>query len=177
LLEANTPITLAVAVHTDPRRAREDFAAIWKSRPSKTSGHLAVAELARDAAGSLRVTRHKSTTTNVAWGKALLGAALVVVVPPAGAGFLASMPSVGGAGAVAGHLHRTIPLKERDLATGLLEGHESGVVLLAVNRRPADVEPLLRRANETLAMVSVWNGLDRAIEQEIADSQLNPSGT
>jgi hypothetical protein len=138
---------------------------------------LAIAELARDSAGSLRVIRHKSTTTNVASGKTLLGAALVVLAPPAGAGFLASVPSVGGAGAVAGHLHRTIPLNERVLATRLLEGHEFGVVLLAVNRHPADVEPLLSRADETFAMVSDWDGLDRAIEQEIADSQLNPSGT
>lgn len=176
-MDANAPITLAVAVHTDPGGARADFAAMWESCPSETSAHIAVAELARDAAGSLRVIRHQSTTTNVAWGRALLGAALVLVVPPAGAGFLVSVPSVGGAGAVAGHIHRTIPREERDRATELLERHESGVILLAVNRRPRDVEPLLGRADETFTMVSVWDGLDRAIEQEIAESQANPSGT
>ncbi|HWL48739.1 MAG TPA: hypothetical protein VNT92_02600 [Acidimicrobiia bacterium] len=176
-MDANAPITLAVAAHDDPHRARGDFAAVWETRPSETSDHMAVAELSRDAAGSLRVIRHKSTTTNVAWGRALLGAALVYVVPVAGAGFLASVPSVGGAGAVVGHLHRTIPREERDLATGLLERHESGLVLLAVNRRPRDVEPLLGQADETFAMMSSWNGLDRAIEQEIAESQSNPSGT
>ena len=176
-MDADTPITLVVAMHTEPRRAREDFAAVWASRLDETSGHMAVAELARDAAGSLRVIRHETTATEVAWGRTMLGAALVLVVPPAGAGFLASVPSVGGAGALAGHLHRTISCEERDHATRLLETHGSGVVLLAVNRRPADIEPLLVRAEETYAMESVWNGLDQAIEQEIAESMANPSGT
>jgi len=176
-LDADTPITLAVAVHTDPLHAREDFAAVWETRPATKACPLAIAELARDAAGSLRVIRHKSTTTNVAWGMALLGAALVLVVAPAGARFLVSVPTVVGAGAVAGHLHRSIPRQKRDRATALLEGHDAGVVLLAVNRCPADVEPLLSRADETLAMASVWDGIDRAIEQEIAEAQVNPSGT
>jgi len=176
-LDANTPITLAGAVHSDPRCAREDYAAIWESRPAESSGHLAVAELARDTAGSSQVIRHNCTATNIAWSRALLAAALVLVVPPAGAGFLASVRSVGGAGAVAGHLHRTISREERDRAAGLLERRGSGVVLLAVNRHPRDVEPLLRRAEETFAMESAWNGLDRAIEQEIAEAQVNPSGT
>ena len=176
-MDADTPITLAVAVHTDPLHAQEDFTALWESRPSAKAGHLAIAELARDAAGSLRVIRHKSTTTNVAWGMALLGAALVIVVAPAGARFLVSVPTVVGAGAVAGHLHRTIPRKKCDRATGLLDGHNAGVVLLAVNRRPRDVEPLLARADQTFAIESVWDGLDRAIEQEIAEAQVNPSGT
>jgi hypothetical protein len=176
-LDADTPVTLAVAVHSDPLHAREDFAAVWESRPSAKAGHLAIAELARDAAGTLRVIRHKSTTTNVAWGMALLGAALVVVVAPAGARFLVSVPTVVGAGAVAGHLHRTIPRQKRDRATGLLERQEAGVVLLAVNRRPGDVEPLLALADEMFAIESVWDGLDRAIEQEVAEAQVNPSGT
>lgn len=176
-MDADTPITLAVAVHTDPLHAREDFAGLCEARLSKAAGHLAIAELARDAAGSLRVIRHTSTTTNVAWGMALLGAALVLVAAPAGARFLASVPTVLGAGAVAGHLHRAIPRAKRDLATALLEGHDAGVVLLAVNRCPADVEPLFGRADETLAMASVWDGLDWAIEQEIAEAQVNPSGT
>ncbi len=176
-MDADTPITLAVAVHTNPPHAREDFAAVWETRRATKGCHLAIAELARDAAGSLRVIRHKSTTTNVAWGMALLGAALVVVVAPAGARFLVSVPTVVGAGAVASHLHRTIPRKKRVQAAGLLEGHDAGLVLLAVNRRPDDVEPLLSRADEKLAAAAVWDGLDRAIEQEIAEAQVNPSGT
>ena len=176
-MDANLPITLAVAGHSEPGHAREDLAATWKARPSEASGYMAIAELSRDAAGSLRVIRHETTTTNVAWGRALLGAALVLVAPPAGAGFLISVRSVGGAGAVAAQLHRTIPCEERDRATRLLERSECGLVLLAVNRRSADIEPLLDRADETFAMESFWNGLDRAIEQEIAESQANPSGT
>jgi hypothetical protein len=176
-VEANTPIILAVAAHPDPDRAGQDFAAIWESRPLEPSAQLSVAELERDTAGSLRVARYQRSSTNVAWGSALLAAALVLVVPTAGARFLASMRSVGGTGAVADHLHRTIPRKERDRATGLLEGHESGVVVLAVNLPAEDIELHFAQATETLVMVSWWDGLDRAIEQEIADAQVNPSGT
>jgi len=176
-VDAHIPITLAVTVHAHPDAARAALAAVWAARPSGSSGHMAIAEVARDAAGSLRVIRHETTMTNVAWGRALLGAALVLVAPAAGARFVSSVPAVGGAGAVAGHLDRTIPRKDRDRAARLLEQHKTGLVVLAVNRRPADVEPLLVSADETFAMESVWNGLDRAIEQEIAEAQANPSGT
>jgi hypothetical protein len=176
-LDAKAPITLAVAVHSDPSRAREDFAGTWESHPAKAAGHIVVAELARDAAGTLQVIRHQCATTNAGWSRALLGAALVFIVPAAGARFLASVRSVGGAGAVAGHLQRTIPPEARAQATSLLEGHDSGVVLVAVNWRPTEVEPLLGPADQTFVMLSAWNGLDRAIEQEIAESQVNPSGT
>lgn len=174
-MEPSTPISLAVGAYASPRLAQRDFTAVVESMRSSRQPY-GVAELGPNMAGILRVVRHDSGPMNPAWGSTLLAASLVVFVAPVGAGFVAAVPAVGGAGAVTSHLERTIPRRARDLAARLLEGRQ-GVVVVAADRSPGDVEALLGRADGSLAMATTWNGLDRAIEQEIAYAQVNPSGT
>ena len=138
---------------------------------------MAVAVLTKDASGKLQVERHDSTAKHLAWGGAILGAALVVVAPPVGAGVLASSGAVGGAGAIVGHFHHNIPKKDVEEAANLLESGQSGLIVVAVNRRGGDIGPLLRNADKKAVTETTWGDLDAEIDKEIADAQRSPASS
>jgi uncharacterized membrane protein len=176
-MDANTPITLAAARYSDRKRALTDFDSVWMARGDGEFDHTAVAVLTKDVAGKLEVERHDSTAKHLAWGGALLGAALVVVAPPAGASVLATAGAVGGAGALVGHFHHNIPKKDVDAIADLLESGQSGLIIVAVNRLGTDIEPLLSNANKTVVTNTTWGDLDAELEKEIAKAQNNPRGS
>ena len=53
----------------------------------------------------------------------------------------------------------------------LLESGESGLIVVAVNKWGADIEPLLLNAEKSIVVNTTWGDLDEAIEKEIADAQ------
>jgi hypothetical protein len=169
-MDASTPITLAAASYGDRDGAVSDFHTVWGARHEGEFDHMAVAVLTKDAAGNVQVERHDSTTKHLAWGGAILGAALVVVAPPVGAAVLAS-GAAAGAGAWVGHFHHNIPKKDVEAAANLLEAGHSGLIVVAVNRRGEDIEPLLRNADKTVVTNTTWGNLDAEIDKEIANAQ------
>ena len=92
-----------------------------------------------------------------------------------GASVLASAGAVGDAGAFVGHFHHNIPKQDVEAAGELLESGQSGLIVVAVNRRGEDIEPLLKNADKTLVTNTTWGDLDAEIEQEIANAQTNPT--
>ena len=174
-MDGNTPVTLAAARYSDRDAAVDDFNTVWDARGDGEFDHMAVAVLTKDASGSLQVERHDSTAKHLAWGGAILGAALVVVAPPVGAAVLAS-GTAAGAGAIVGHFHHNIPKKDVEAAAEVLESGQSGLIVIAVNRRGEDIEPLLKNADKTAVTNTTWGSLDAEIAQEIANAQ-KPSGS
>jgi hypothetical protein len=78
-------MVLAAAKYSDRSDAVADFKEVWGTKHAGELDHIAVAVLTKNADGELQVERHDSTAKHFAWGGALVGAALVVVAPPAGA--------------------------------------------------------------------------------------------
>jgi hypothetical protein len=88
-MDANTPVTLAAARYSDRDGAVNDYHTVWGAKHEGEFDHMALAVLTKDANGNLQVERHDSTAKHLAWGGAILGAALTVVAPPVGAAVLA----------------------------------------------------------------------------------------
>jgi hypothetical protein len=177
-VDPSTPVALAVAAYPDGDGALADLAALAADDPG-TPGHLVAAVLVSDRSGSHRVERHDGVGRRLAWGRALLGGALVLVAPAAGARHLASGGSGAGigAGAVVDHLRATLPAGDAQRAADVLASARHGLVVVAVDRRPADVDRLVARASRSFSTGTTWGDLDAAIEREAAEAQINPSGT
>ena len=176
-MDADTPITLAAARYSDRDGAVNDFKTVWDARKDGDFDHTAVAVLTKDESGKLQVERHDSTAKHLAWGGALLGAALTVVAPPVGASVLASAGAVGGAGALVGHFHHNIPKADVDAIADLLESGQSGLVIVAVNNSGADIQPLLKNADKTVVTNTTWGDLDAEIDEEIANAKKNAASS
>jgi uncharacterized membrane protein len=168
-MDRDTPITIAAAKYSTHDLAERDFDDVWAARGRDEFDHTAVAVLTKDSSGNLAVDRHDSTAKHLAWGGALLGAALVVVAPPVGAAALVG--SGAGAGALVGHFHHNIPKEFVNEAGDLLESGESGLIVVAVNRKGSDIEPLMSHAEKTTVVDTVWGDLDETIEKELAEAE------
>ena len=89
-MDVNAPIALIGAGYRDRDGALQDFTSVWAARHDGDFHHTSVAVLTKDCGGRLHVERHNSTAKHLEWGGALLGAALVVLAPAAGARRLSS---------------------------------------------------------------------------------------
>ena len=83
-MDPNAPLLLVGARYASRDDAVHGFERLWAARHKGKYDHVSVAVLTKDATGELAVERHDSTTRHAAWGGAVLGAALVIVAPPAG---------------------------------------------------------------------------------------------
>jgi uncharacterized membrane protein len=162
-MDPNTPIVLAAAKYPDRELAVEDFKRVWSARKQGEFDHTAVAVLTKDADGKLQMERHDSTSKHLAWA----GAALVVLVPPVGAGVLAGA----GAGAIVGHFWHNIPKDEVREAATLLESGESGLIIVAVNWQGTDITPLLQNAEKVSVMQTDAGNLQAEIDRELAEAK------
>lgn len=170
-MKAETPVTLAAGRYSDRNGAVQDYHNIWGARHQGEFDHTAIAVLSKDANGTLQVERHDSTAKHLAWGGALLGGALCLVAPPAGAAVLATAGGVAGAGGIVGHFHHNIPKREVEEAGHLLEDGESGLFVVAVNRRGEEMTPLMEHAEKTWSTNTQWGNLDSVINKELAEAE------
>jgi uncharacterized membrane protein len=186
-MNANTPIVLAAARYKDRAGAEQDFRVVWDANHEGEFDHMAVAVLTKGPDGKLQVERHDSTAEHLTW----LGAALVVVAPPVGVKHLAWLgapvvvvaPPVGvgviaggaGAGAIVGHFWDNIPKKRLDEAASLLRSGESGLIVVAVNRRGEEIAPLLEHADRRVVVNTVAGDLEAEIEKELQQAKAKTS--
>ena len=170
-MKSDTPVTLAAARYSSRDGALTGFDLVLAAHHDGTLDHTAIAVLTKDADGNLQVERHDTTAKHLAWGGAILGAAMVVVNPAIGAGMVAAAGAGAGAGALVGHFHHNIPKKDVEAIADLLDSGESGLIVVAVNKLGADLEPLLLNAEKCVVVNTTWGDLDEAIEKEIADAQ------
>jgi hypothetical protein len=171
-MDGDTPITLAAAKYRDRDGAVQDFHNVWGARHEGELDHTAVAVLTKDSLGHLEVERHDSTAKHLAWGGAILGAALCVVAPPAGVAIVAA--SAGGLaaiGGIVGHFWNNIPEDDVQRFANLLKAGESGLIVVGVNRRGEDIKPLFVHAEQTFSIDTTWGNLDQVIEQSLGNAE------
>lgn len=165
-MKPDTPITLAVAKYASRDAAVTDFKTVLGAKHEGEFDHVSVAVLTKDADGKLEVERHDTTAKHLAW----VGAALVVVAPPVG---VAAIAGGAGAGALVGHFWHNIPKDKIAEAANLLESGESGLVVVAVNKKGSDIRPLLSHAEKSTIAETEAGDLDSALDKELRDSGTN----
>ena len=167
-MDPNTPIVLAGAKFASRDDAEAAFKTVWGAKHEGEFDHMAVAFLTKDAQGQLQVERHDSTAKHFAWGGALLGAALCVVAPPVGVAVIAG---TAGAGAVVGHFWHTVPKEKVREISDLLESGESGLLVVAVNRKAVDIKPLLNGAEKVTVVETTAGDIDAQFEKAVAEAK------
>jgi hypothetical protein len=163
-MKPDTPITLAVAKYATREGAVADWKTVLGVKHEGEFDHMAVAVLTKDADGNLQVERHDTTAKHLAW----VGAALVVVAPPAG---IAAIAGGAGVGALVGHFWHNIPKAKIQEASELLDSGESGLIVVAVNRKSTDVKPLLSNAEASTIVETEAGQLDAELDKELRDAK------
>lgn len=182
-MKADTPVTLAVATYATQRGALDDYQAVMSAKTDGEFDHIAASVLTKDATGQLEVERHDSTAKHLAWGGALTAGALIVAAPVAGAAIVAGGTGVGasaglgggvsvvgagaGAGGLAGHFWRNIPKEKLREMGDLLELGESGLVIVAVNKKGSDIGPLLPNAAKVIVDDTTKGDLESIYDEAV----------
>ncbi|MDN4599021.1 hypothetical protein [Leifsonia virtsii] len=185
------PTTVAVATYASRDAAVEDYEIIRGAKHQGELDHLAIAVVAKDDEGKLVVDRHDSTAKHLAWGGAIIGASLVVLVPPlgittlaaagAGAGAVASAGALAGAGGLIGHFYRNIPKETVEEMGKTLSSGQAGLLIIAVDPKGLDVEALLTNAEKKIVKTGVTDEKDAeddALEsafEELSDTSADAS--
>jgi uncharacterized membrane protein len=159
-MKPDTPITLAVAQYGSRDAAVSDFKTVLGAKHEGEFDHMSVAVLTKDTDGKLQVERHDTTAKHLAW----VGAALVVVAPPVG---VAAVAGGAGVGALVGHFWHNIPADKINEAAEVLEAGESGLVVVAVNKKGTDIKPLLARAEKCSITETEAGDLDSELDKEL----------
>jgi hypothetical protein len=164
-MDPNTPLALIAGSYGAECGVAADFTAVWSQRPDGASDHTSIAVLTRDADGTAHVARSNSTAKHILWGGALLGGALFVVAPDAGAELLVAN-GFSGAGVIVEHIHlNTDPPRLAEMAA-VLEEATFGLVVIVLNRRSRAVTPLLPHADRTVALDMSWGELDEELSED-----------
>jgi uncharacterized membrane protein len=166
-MNVKAPIALIAASYSSTDCAIHDFESVWASRADGEFHHTSLAVLTRDADGQLHVGRNNSTAKHLEWGGALLGGALFVVAPAAGADLLTAV-GLNGAGAIIGHFRDNADPDELSAASTVLELGTSALVVVLVNRRGDAVLPLLEAADHRSSVHMVWGDLEEELAHDFS---------
>ncbi|WP_431246507.1 hypothetical protein [Leifsonia xyli] len=162
--------TVAVATYASRDDAVKDYEVIRGAKHQGELDHLAIAVIAKDQDGELKVDRHDSTAKHLAWGGAIVGASLVVLVPPlgittlaagiAGGSAVAGAGVLAGAGGIIGHFYRNIPKETVEEMGGTLSSGQAGLLIIAVDPKGLDVGALLANAEKKVVKTDVTDEKD-----------------
>ena len=174
-MRKDTPITLAVATYDNREAAVLDFHRVMAMKSDGAFDHIAVAVITKNPDGTVQVERHDSTAKHLAWGGALVGAALFVVAPPLapaaiGAGGGASAAGLAGVGGLAGHFWHNIPKDTIREMTDTLDAGDSGLVIVAVNPNGSDIKPMLPDAQKLVVDSTTKGDLEAAYDDALASA-------
>jgi hypothetical protein len=123
---------------------------------------MSVALLASDTRGGPHVRRHGSTARDLALAGAVLSAALLVVAPAVDATVAAAAGGLPGARGIAAHLRHTVPDEKLQEVDELLGFGECRLLVVAIDRRGAEISPLLERAEKAVVVETRTGDLDAA---------------
>ena len=154
------PLVVAGADYASSHDAAQDYQIVWAARHGGAFDHMSIALLTRDACGELQVERHNSAAKDLAWASVVLRAALFVVVPAVGMATVAAGGA--GAGGIAAHLRRMIPEEELEGVSRLLDSGESGLLVVAIDRKESEISPLFKHAGKTVVIEAKTGDLDAA---------------
>jgi uncharacterized membrane protein len=179
-MDPNTPMTMAAASYKTRPEADEAFKTIWGARHQGEFDHMAVAVITKDENGQLDVARHDSTAKHLGWTGAAIGAALLVVCPPAGIAAVAAGAGAGaGIGAWVGHFWHQIPKEDCQELGNLLQDGESGIFVVTVNPKETDITPLLMNPEKYKVVQTKAGDWDAVADQAIkkAEKEKAAAGT
>jgi hypothetical protein len=167
-MDTNAPLALIAASYSARVGAVEDVSAVWAQRQDGEPHHTSIAVLDKDPGGTLHVARSDSTPDHLVRGGALLGGALFVVAPVAGAEILAST-GLSGVGVIVEHIHRNTDAASLAETAALLQDGSFGLVVVVLNCGSRAVSRLLSHADRTIAIDMPWGDLDAELSE-------NPAG-
>jgi len=156
---ADKPMVVLVATYPDVESAGADYKAVLALHKEGDLGHMSAAVVSKDADGKLKIHRHDTTSKHLAWAGAAAGALLAVLVPPLGlafmtGGFLAGVVAEGaigaGIGGLVGHFWKQIPKDDIRAMGDLLESGQAGLVVVAVDKKEAEVEAIVAKADKKI---------------------------
>jgi uncharacterized membrane protein len=78
------PLIIFVASYADIAGAEADYDAVRALHKAGDLGHVAAAIVIKGTDGKLKIHRHDTTAKHLAWGGALAGGLIGVLVPPLG---------------------------------------------------------------------------------------------
>ena len=125
--------------------------------------HVVAVLLARPGTTMRRRTSRAGTGAALALGGAVLRAALLVVAPAVSTAMVAAGGGgLAGAGDIAAHLLHTIPEEKLQEVSQLLGSGESGLLIVAIDRRGIEISPLLEQAEKAAVIETKTGDLDAA---------------
>ncbi len=146
-------VVLTVAAYASEAAAEQDFDAVGRARDSGPHHHVAAAVLMKGADGALTIHRSDGLAANVAWGGALLGAALAVIAAPVGILFLQPVATTSTewarVAALVDHFWRNVPQETLHRMSNMLESSPAGLVIVAVDQTTEDIGVLPSEATAT----------------------------
>jgi len=169
-MHVDAPLALVAGSYASSDGAVQDFEAGWAARHDGGFHHTAIAVVARDADGRLQVGRNSSTAKHLEWGGALLGGALFVIAPAAGAELLATV-GLSGAGAIVGHVRQYADPSALAATTRVLASDAAGLVVVLVNYPGEGITPLLANAAQRSCVHMVWGDLEEELAQDFSRPQ------
>jgi hypothetical protein len=164
-MDVDAPISILVGGYGDLDHAVRDLTTVWAGRADGGFHHTAVALLGRDLDGGLQVVRSANTAEHLHWGGALLGGPVLVLAPAAGADLL-RVDGRTGAGAIVGHVRRNADPAALGRAAALVHAATTSLVVVAVNRRAADMGGQLELASVVSAVDLRWGDLEEELSQD-----------
>ena len=171
-MDPNTPMVLAGASYASRDDAVQAYKIVWGARHQGEFDHIDVAVLAKDANGELQVERHDSTAKHMAWGGALIGAALIIVAPPVGIAAVAvGAGAVAGVGGIVGHFWNNISKEKLGEVSELIHSGEAALLIVAVNHNGTDIAPLLENAKRRTVVQTTVGDLDAAFDSALKKAQ------
>ena len=167
---ADKPMVVLVATYSGVEGAESDYKAVMGLHKEGDLGHVAAAIVTKDADGKLKIHRHDTTAKHLAWGGAIIGALLAVIAPPLGlvvmtgsivggiaAGAVGEGGVMAGIGGVIGHYWHNIPKEDLRELGDALEAGEASLVVVAVDKKEAEVEAIIEKADKKVVK-KVANG-------------------
>jgi len=171
-MDPNTPMVLAGASYASRDDAVQAYKIVWGARHQGEFDQIDVAVLAKDANGELQVERHDSTAKHMAWGGALIGAALIIVAPPVGIAAVAvGAGAVAGVGGIVGHFWNNISKEKLGEVSELIHSGEAALLIVAVNHNGTDIAPLLENAKRRTVVQTTVGDLDAAFDSALKKAQ------
>lgn len=162
LVDPSRPLVLAAAAYASSDDAIRDHQIVWGARHGGAFDHMSIAVLAKDTRGTLHVRRQDSTAKDLVLGSAVLCAALLVVAPTVDATVAAAAGGLPGAQGIAAHLRRMIPGEKQQELSELLGSGECGLLIVAIDRRGAEISSLLEQTEKASVVETKTGDLDAA---------------
>ena len=139
---------LLVGAYASVDDAQADYDVIKELTLEKVIGGFDAAVITKDDQGKVHVNKDETGTRKGAWGGAGVGALVGLIFPPA---LIGSAVVGAAAGALGGHMAKSLPRSDLKDLGELLETGEAGLVVLGDWRLEERVDELLSRAERKQA--------------------------